>query len=101
LKATFLRYRSWQFELNTRITPSTRVDICSLYDDDQMRPEYDFSSGVRGKYLPRLAKGANVVVLDRDMAKVFPTSKSVNDALRVLAEAGRRHGKVKASARCG
>ena len=66
-----------------------------------MRPEYDFSSGFRGKYLPRLAKGANVVVLDRDMAKVFPTSKSVNDALRVPAETGRRHGKAKASARGG
>jgi hypothetical protein len=64
-----------------------------------MRPEYDFSSGVRGKYLPRLAKGANVVVLDRDMAEVFPTSKAVNDALRVLAEAGGRHGKAKGSAR--
>jgi hypothetical protein len=51
-----------------------------------MRPDYDFSSGVRGKYLPRLAEGANVVVLDRDMAKVLPTSKAVNDALRVLAE---------------
>jgi hypothetical protein len=66
---------------------------------DEMRREYDFSSGVRGKYLPRLAKGANVVVLDRDMAKVFPTSKAVNDALRVLAEAGRRHGKAKGSTR--
>jgi hypothetical protein len=64
-----------------------------------MRPEYDFSSGVRGKYLPRLAKGANVVVLGRDMAKAFPTSKAVNDALRVLAEAGRRHGKAKGSTR--
>ena len=45
-------------------------------ESDQMRQEYDFSSGVRGKYLPRLAKGANVVVLDRDMAKVFPSSKA-------------------------
>jgi hypothetical protein len=68
-------------------------------DVDAMRPEYDFSDGVRGKYLPRLAKGANVVVLDRDMAKVFPTSKAVNDALRVLAEAGRRHGKAKSGTR--
>ena len=56
-------------------------------DSEEMRAKYDFSSGVRGKYLPRLAKGANVVVLDRDMAKVFPTSKSVNDALRVLSSA--------------
>ena len=66
---------------------------------DDMRPEYDFSGGIRGKYLPRLAKGANVVVLDRDIAKVFPTSKAVNDALRVLAAAGRRHGKAKSSPR--
>jgi len=68
-------------------------------ENDQMRQEYDFSSGIRGKYLPRLAKGANVVVLDRDMAKVFPSSKAVNDALRVLAEVGRRHGKAKGSTR--
>ena len=66
---------------------------------DDMRPEYDFSGGVRGKYLPRVAKGANVVVLDRDMAKVFPTSKAVNDALRVLAEGGRRRGKAKSTPR--
>lgn len=66
-------------------------------DSDEMRPEYDFSSGVRGKYVPRLAKGANVVVLDRDMAKVFPTSKAVNDALRVIAEAAKHHGKTKNS----
>ena len=68
-------------------------------DSDEMRKEYDFSSWIRGKYLPRLAKGANVVVLDRDMAKVFPSSKAVNDALRVLAEAGRRHGKAKGNTR--
>ena len=66
----------------------------------KMRQEYDFSSGIRGKYLPRLSKGANVVVLDRDMAKVFPSSKAVNDALRGLVEAERRHGNAKGSARC-
>jgi hypothetical protein len=68
-------------------------------ENGEIRPEYDFSSGVRGKYLPRLAKGANIVVLDRDMAKVFPTSKAVNDALRVLAEVGRRQAKAKGSTR--
>jgi hypothetical protein len=41
----------------------------------------------------------DIVVLDRDMAKVFPTSKAVNDALRILAEVGRRHGKAKGSTR--
>ena len=65
----------------------------------KMSQGYDFFSGIRGKYLPRLAKGANVVVLDRDMAKVFPSSKAVDDALRLPAEAGRHHGKAKGSIR--
>ena len=50
-----------------------------------MRPEYDFSQGVRGKYIARLAKGANVVVLDNDVAAIFSGSASVNEALRALA----------------
>ncbi len=79
--------------------PAKNEKAMKKAESDSMRPEYDFSGGVRGKYLPRLAKGANIVVLDRDMAKVFPTSKAVNDALRVLAEAARRHGKAKGSSR--
>jgi hypothetical protein len=53
--------------------------------DDDMRPEYDFSEGVRGKYVSRLAQGSNVVVLDEDVAAMFPDSASVNEALRALA----------------
>ena len=64
-------------------------------ESDEIKLHYDFSAGVRGKYLPRLAKSANVVVLDRDVAKIFPTSRAVNDALRVVAEAGRRQAKAK------
>jgi len=79
--------------------PAENEQAMKKADIDDMRPEYDFSGGVRGKYLPRLAKGANVVVLDRDMARVFPTSKAVNDALRALAEAGRRHGKARSNSR--
>ena len=52
---------------------------------DTMRPEYDFSKGDRGKYVARLFKGANVVVLDADVAEKYPDSKSVNAALRKLA----------------
>ena len=51
-------------------------------DEDQMRAEYDFSDGVRGKYAARLARGTNVVVLDPDVARVFKTAEAVNDALR-------------------
>jgi len=50
----------------------------------EMLDEYDFSSGVRGKYAARYAQGTNVVVLDPEVAKVFPDSKSVNRALHTL-----------------
>ena len=49
-----------------------------------MRPEYDFSGGVRGKYVNRYNQGTNVVLLDPELAEAFPDSKSVNDALRAL-----------------
>lgn len=53
---------------------------------DEIRPEYDFSGGVRGKYARGYAEGSNVVVLDPDLADVFPNAESVNRALRALAE---------------
>lgn len=52
---------------------------------DELRPEYnfDYSKAIRGKYYQRLLKeGANVVVLDPDVAKAFHDSASVNDVLR-------------------
>ena len=58
----------------------------------QMRAEYDFdySKAERGKYYKRLLKeGANVVVLDRDIAKAFPNSASVNKALRSVLKTKR------------
>ncbi len=53
-----------------------------------MREEYDFSDGVRGKHSTRFAAGSNVVVLAPDVAKVFPDSAAVNEALRALLRAG-------------
>ena len=50
----------------------------------EMRAEYDFSGGVRGKYAARYARGTNVVLLDPELAAAFPDSESVNDALRAL-----------------
>ena len=50
----------------------------------EMRAEYDFSGGVRGKYVDRYGRGTNVVLLDPELAEAFPDSKSVNDALRAL-----------------
>jgi hypothetical protein len=54
--------------------------------DPDMLDEYDFSGGVRGKHAASYAEGSNVVVLDPDVAEVFPDSQSVNSALRALAE---------------
>jgi hypothetical protein len=51
-----------------------------------MRAEYDFSKAVRGQTARRYAEGTNVVLLDADVAKMFPDSASVNQALRVLAQ---------------
>jgi len=59
-----------------------------------MRAEYDFSGGVRGKYARRYAQGANVVVLEADVAKAFPSAEAVNDSLRALAAIIRRQRKV-------
>jgi len=50
----------------------------------EMLDEYDFSAGVRGKYAVRYREGVNIVLLEPDVAKVFPNSKSVNQALRAL-----------------
>jgi hypothetical protein len=68
----------------------------SNVSSDDMRAEYDFdySKAVRGKYYRRLLKeGANVAVLDPDVAKAFRSSAAVNEALRSLlrvSEATRR-----------
>lgn len=54
-----------------------------------MRDEYDFRGGVRGKYAARYARGSNVVVLDPDVAEVFSDPIALNEALRVVARAAR------------
>jgi hypothetical protein len=51
--------------------------------EDEMLDEYDFSEGVRGKYVERLKKGSNVIVLDPDVASEFDSPQEVNRALRV------------------
>ena len=57
--------------------------------EDDMRPEYDFATmkgGVRGKYVRRFRSGTNLVLLEADVAKAFPTNAAVNEALRGLLE---------------
>jgi hypothetical protein len=52
----------------------------------EMLDEYDFSRGVVGKYAGQYAEGTNIVLLDPDVAKVFPDSEAVNQALRAIAQ---------------
>jgi hypothetical protein len=65
---------------------------------DDMRAEYDFASmrgGVRGKYVERLRRESNIVVLEPEVAAAFPTGDSVNAALRGMLDTARtvrRHG---------
>ena len=54
-------------------------------EPDDFRAQYDFRGGVRGKYARRYAEGTNVVVLDPDVAAVFPDAAAVNRALRQAA----------------
>ena len=55
-------------------------------EQDTMRPEYDFSNAVRGATTKRYAEGTNLILLDPDVAELFPNSAAVNEALRGLAE---------------
>jgi hypothetical protein len=62
-----------------------------------LRPEYkrsDFGTLTRGKYARRLQESSNVVVVDPEVADLFPNAASVNTALRALAEIARRSGSV-------
>lgn len=61
-------------------------------DSDDLRPEYDFASmkgGVRGKYIARLRKGSNLVLLEPEVAVAFPSADAVNEALRGVLNTAR------------
>jgi hypothetical protein len=56
---------------------------------DELRPEYDLSrlkAGVRGKYYKQATAGTNLVLIDPELADVFPDTESVNRALRLLVD---------------
>ena len=64
----------------------------SSRQDDELRPEYDFSKlkgGVRAKYYRRFQAGTNIVRLEPELARAFPTDEAVNEALRTVVRATR------------
>jgi hypothetical protein len=56
---------------------------------DEPRAQYkrsDFSKLERGKYYDRVRANSNVIVLDPEIAAVFPNSAAVNKVLHSLVE---------------
>ena len=60
-----------------------------------MRKEYDFRDAEAGKYAKRYAAGTNLVLLDPDIARLFPDSRSVNETLRSLVRIAERRKSVR------
>ena len=69
----------------------TRVREAGRVDADEILPEYDFSLARPNKYAVRYAAGSVVVVLDPDVAAVFPSAGEANEALRALAGIIQKH----------
>ena len=62
---------------------------------DDLRAEYDFSAGVRGKHYRAYRAATNVVVLDPDVADAFPNASAVNRALRELLDIAKRQARAR------
>jgi hypothetical protein len=71
-----------------------RSNMKRMQKDPDMLEEYDFSEGIQGKYAKKYAEGTNIVVIEPDVAKIFPDHDSVNQALRSLAEIIKRQKKL-------
>jgi len=69
----------------------TRVREAGRVDADEILPEYDFSHAQPNKYASRYAAGSMVVVLEPDVAAMFPSAGDANAALRVLAGLIQKH----------
>ncbi|MCX5855458.1 MAG: hypothetical protein WCH07_09035 [Deltaproteobacteria bacterium] len=62
-------------------------------ESDELRPEYrreDMGQGIRGKYYESYQKGTNLVLINPDVAKVFPTEAAVNEALMSLIKVAQK-----------
>ncbi len=64
---------------------------------DEMEQEYDIRGGVRGKYAEQYRQGTNLILLDADVAAVFPDTAAVNRALRLLIEVARQQVRTEAA----
>jgi hypothetical protein len=63
--------------------------------DDDLRPEYDFSKlQIVARGTGRKHAGEVQVILAPDVAKKFPTSEAVNEALRLIIKVADEAGKI-------
>lgn len=69
--------------MRKRSRTSVRNDLRRKYDLSQLE------GGVRGKYYDQARRGTNLVLIEPDLAEVFPGEESVNRALRLLVSAAR------------
>ena len=59
-------------------------------DDYELQEEYDLSQlpiMPRGRYAPERRIGSNLIVLEPDLARAFPSDEAVNKALRLILQA--------------
>ncbi len=95
----------WLWRTPSAVTPpesSTHVSQHNMKDvfmkkvkstSDQLRAEYsrsDFGKLERGKYDKRVKTSSNVVILDAEVAAVFPNSAAVNKALHSLVDVAQK-----------
>ena len=70
-------------------TPSSMKKASAKRNNDDLRSEYDLSQlkgGVRGKHYREATAGTNLVLIEPELANVFPDTESVNRALPDTAE---------------
>ncbi|MEW6359613.1 MAG: hypothetical protein AB1696_24970 [Planctomycetota bacterium] len=67
-----------------------KVKSESNRDEPRLEYDFDYSKAARGKYYRRLLEeGANIVILEPDLAEAFRDSAAVNEALRSLLDLSR------------
>ena len=77
----------------------SKIRRTAKVDPEEILPEYDFSRARPNKYASRYAAGSSVVVLEPDVAAVFPSPGEANEALRALAGIIRKHRQQRAPSR--
>jgi hypothetical protein len=62
-------------------------------ENDELLPEYDFdyAKSKPNRFAEKYNQMQRTVVLDSDVADDFPTSESVNEALRFLSRIAKEH----------